>query len=377
MPGLVTMRRLKILAVQACLAAILLEGALRLYQPIPFRVRGDRIVLPVRQVYTFDNGGASKLDPITHHTKNALGFRGPDPPRDLASRLTLVTIGGSTTECLFLSDGKTWTDVIARRLAARAPDSWVNNAGLDGQSTFGHLVLLRTVVAALRPTLAVFLVGANDVGLEAANTYDAALAPSRAGLQAVGRFVIAHSELASVAQNLYRAGRARQRGFGHSQVDLATANRLALDQTVMDATVRKYRETLDGYAARLTAIVNLSRASGIVPVLVTQPALFGDVVDPPTGVDLATVQVNGRGNGSLEWRVLELYNDVTRRVAGEQHADLIDLARELPKDSRLFYDFLHFTNEGAAQVGAIVSAHLEPSLAGWRRQRGPASVVPP
>jgi lysophospholipase L1-like esterase len=366
MPGLATMRRLKILAVQACLAAVLLEGALRLYQPIPFRVRGDRIVLPVRQVYTFDNRGASKLDPITRHTKNALGFRGPDPPRDLASRLTLVTIGGSTTECLFLSDGKTWTDVIARRLAARAPDSWVNNAGLDGQSTFGHLVLLRTVVAALRPTLAVFLVGANDVGLEAANTYDAALAPSRAGLQAVGRFVIAHSELASVAQNLYRAGRARQRGFGHSQVDLATANRLALDQTVMDATVRKYRETLDGYAARLTAIVNLSRASGIVPVLVTQPALFGDVVDPPTGVDLATVQVNGRGNGSLEWRVLELYNDVTRRVAGEQHADLIDLARELPKDSRLFYDFLHFTNEGAAQVGAIVSAHLEPSLAGWR-----------
>ena len=89
--------------------------ALRLYQPIPFRVRGDRIVLPVRQVYTFDNRGASKLDPITRHTKNALGFRGPDPPRDFASRLTVLTVGGSTTECLFLSDGRTWTDV------ARAP----------------------------------------------------------------------------------------------------------------------------------------------------------------------------------------------------------------------------------------------------------------
>jgi len=360
------MRRLRILAVQLLLGVVTLELCLRIYNPLPYRVRGDRIVLPVRQVYAFDNHQAPKLDAITHHTKNSLGFRGPDPPRDFDRRLRILTVGGSTTECLFLSDGKTWTDVIARRLAARAPDSWVNNAGLDGQSTFGHLVLLRTVVAALRPTLAVFLVGANDVGLEAANTYDAALAPSRAGLQAVGRFVIAHSELASVAQNLYRAGRARQRGFGHSQVDLATANRLALDQTVMDATIRKYRETLDGYAARLTAIVNLSRASGIVAVLVTQPAWFGDVVDPSTGVDLATVQVNGRGNGSLEWRVLELYNDVTRGVAGGQHADLIDLARELPKDSRLFYDFLHFTNDGAAHVGAIVSAHLERLVAGWR-----------
>ncbi len=69
------MRRLKILAVQVCLAAILLEAGLRLYQPIPFRVRGDRIVLPVHQVYTFDNHGASKLDPVTHHTKNALGIQ--------------------------------------------------------------------------------------------------------------------------------------------------------------------------------------------------------------------------------------------------------------------------------------------------------------
>ncbi len=249
--------------------------------------------------------------------------------------------------------------MIARRLAALSPTTWVNNAGLDGQSTFGHLVLLRSVVGTLRPTLAVFLIGANDVGLEAANTYDSALTPARSGLHAVGAFVVAHSELAMFAQNLYRAGRARQRGFGHSQVDLRTAPRLALDPPVIDATIRRYRATLDGYAARVTAIVMLSRDSGITPVLVTQPALFGDVVDPATGVDLSTVQVNGRGNGSLEWRVLELYNDVTRRVAGEAGVALIDLARELPKDSRLFYDFLHFTNEGAAQVGTIVSDHLE------------------
>jgi lysophospholipase L1-like esterase len=361
------MRRLKILAVQVCLAVVLLEAGLRLFQPIPFRVRGDRIVLPVRQVYTFDNHGATKLDPVTHHTKNALGFRGPDPPRDFASRLTILTIGGSTTECLFLSDGKTWTDVMARRVAALTPRSWVNNAGLDGQSTFGHLVLLRTVVAPMKPTMAVFLVGANDVGVEAANTYDSALAPSASGLYAVETFLIAHSEIASLVQNLYRAGRARQRGFGHSQVDLATAPRLVLDPPVVDAALRKYRAPLDGYAARIKAIVTLSRDSGIEPVLVTQPALFGEAVDPATGVDLATVQVNGRGNGSLEWRVLEMYNDVTRRVAGEERADLIDLARELPKDSRFFYDFLHFTNEGADRVGNIVSAHLEQ----WLRERGP------
>src|SRR5438105_4577379 len=99
----------------------LLEACLRLYNPLPFRVRGDQIILPVRQSYTFNNRGTHKLDSVTHHTKNSLGFRGPEPPRDWSSRLTILAIGGSTTECLFLSDGKTWVDQLARRVIAVRP----------------------------------------------------------------------------------------------------------------------------------------------------------------------------------------------------------------------------------------------------------------
>ena len=100
---------------------LLLEFALRIYNPVPVRVRGNEIVLPVKQVYTFDNGFTRKIDRTTVHTKNSLGFRGPDPPRDFADRLTIVTIGGSTTESLFLSDGQTWTDAMARRLEPDFP----------------------------------------------------------------------------------------------------------------------------------------------------------------------------------------------------------------------------------------------------------------
>src|SRR5882762_7515216 len=139
-------RRFAVFLGQFLLVLVLLELLLHIYNPLPFRVRGNRIVLPVHQRYTFHNDEASKLDPITHHTKNSLGFRGPDPPKDFARRLTVLTIGGSTTESLFLSDGKTWTDAMARRLQQSFPDIWVNNAGLDGQSTYGHLLLLRDFV---------------------------------------------------------------------------------------------------------------------------------------------------------------------------------------------------------------------------------------
>src|SRR3712207_5892098 len=124
------MRWVKILSLQAAIAFVLLEVLLRFYNPIGARVRGSDIVLPVNHVYRFDNGDAvRKLDRHTVHTRNSLGFRGPEPPRDFADRLTVVTIGGSTTESLFLNDGRTWTDAMARRLEPHFPRLWVNNAG--------------------------------------------------------------------------------------------------------------------------------------------------------------------------------------------------------------------------------------------------------
>jgi len=355
-------RTLRIAAIQAAIFLALAEIGLRIYNPLPFRVRGDRIVLPVYQRYRFQNDGASKLDPVIYHTKNSIGFRGPEPPADFGRHLTLLTIGGSTTECLFLSDGKTWTDALARHLSREWPAIWVNNAGLDGQSTYGHLVLLRDFVVALHPAVAVFLVGANDVGLEASNPYDTALVPARSPWRAARLYLTDHLETLQVAQNLVRMARARNAGFGHSQIDLTKIALLEDNPEVEAATVGQYQPSLQGYRDRLSAIVDVCRRNGIDPVLVTQPALFGDAVDPATGVNLARVQIRGAANGKLWWRVQEMYNDETRRVAAGQRVLLIDAARELPKDSRLFYDFIHFTNEGAARLGDIVATHLEAHL---------------
>ena len=41
---------------------------------------------------------------------------------------------------------------------------WLNNAGLDGHSTFGHIILFKDYIVKLKPKIILFLVGANDVG---------------------------------------------------------------------------------------------------------------------------------------------------------------------------------------------------------------------
>jgi len=351
-------RRLKVVLVQLLLVLVAGELLLHVYNPLPFRVRGNRIILPVHQRYTFHNDAATKLDPVTHHTKNSLGFRGPEPPKDFSHRLTILTIGGSTTECLFLSDGKTWTDEMARRLAQSFPDVWVNNAGLDGQSTYGHLILLRDFVDDLHPRMAVFLIGANDIGLDAGNPYDQALTPARSAVRSVAAFFTDHSELAGLAQNLVRVARTRDAGFGHGQIDITSLRHLEHDAANTAATIQKFSMPLPSFAARVAALIEECRRHGIEPVLVTQPWLNGDAIDPATGVDLSTLQVHGAANGRLWWQVQELYNDVTRRTAKTHDVLLIDAAREMPKDSRLFYDFMHYTNEGAARLGDIVADEI-------------------
>ena len=47
-----------------------------------------------------------------------------------------------------------------------------------------------------------------------------------------------------------------------------------------------------------------------------------------------------------------------------------DAAREMPKDSRLFYDFMHYSNDGAARLGEIVAGHLGPWLTTRPELRG-------
>ena len=197
----------------------------------------------------------------------------------------------------------------------------MNNAGIDGHTTYGHLVLLRSFVVHLRPKVAIFLIGANDVGLEAPNTFDDGIVLSQTGVRRAVNSLARYSETVSLGLNLARAAVARNRGLGHSELDVRRATHLVLDPEAMNRTEAEYEKYLPGFAERLRQIGALTRANGIEPVFVTQPALFGDVVDPATAVNLAEVQVNGRGNGHLEWRLLERVNDTdATRCERERHS---------------------------------------------------------
>ena len=343
------------------LSALVAEALLRVRNPIELPVRGKEIVLPVNRRFVWQSPENSKLDRTLHLTSNSLGFRGADPPSDFEGALTVVAIGGSTTECKLLDDEKTWCARLEQRLAQSFDRVWLDNAGFDGHSTFGHLILLQQVVMELKPDCALFLVGINDVGRGDLSEYDQGARPEN---QPWTVRAIASSELLSSLQVLYRTYMAFDLGLCHDvELDLARLSRVDLAAEPVEAVLAEHRERfLEPYEKRLLRIVAACRVAGIEPVLVTQPALFGDAVDAATGIHIGELEVEGGHSASTSWRVLELYNDVTRRVGCDKRVLVIDLAARLAKDSSLYYDWVHYTNHGAERVAEIVAAELAPFL---------------
>ena len=344
---------------------ILLEIALRMYNPLNPRLKGDKIVLPVRQRYEVQIENLPNVRGKAIHTKNSLGFRGADPPADWATRLTILAVGGSTTECYFLTDGTDWPTILEKNLRPALPTVWVNNAGLNGHSTFGHQILLDDYVVKLKPDLALFLIGVNDVGIDDLGGFDGAFLKNSAvrmgdaWYKDWARTVVKNSEVIGLIRLISRGVKTQKLRFRDDvHLVLRPADTLALPPARIEAELAKLQPRLPAYAKRVEGLVQTCRNAGIEPVLITQPLLLGAGRDSLTGTDLAKFRVRENENGELYWKRLEAYNDVTRAVAAKQNVHLIDLAHLLPKDSRFFYDEMHFTEAGAARVADVVATDL-------------------
>jgi lysophospholipase L1-like esterase len=360
-------KNLLLVGLSLIVALGLMEAVLRVHNPLGFRIKGDKIVLPVNQNEVLHHLNSPKLDKIVEIHRNSLGFKGENPPADFADRLTILAIGGSTTECLELANDQTWPLALQPKLSKDFSKLWINNAGLAGHSTFGHLVLMQDYIVKLKPKVVLFLVGINDVGITAVNEFDTRVNKG-ISLRSLDGFLSGlanYSEVAAALLNLKRYYFPKiKMKVVHQEIDFRTIPPLAVSAPAEAAKVRLVKEKYLGpYERRLKRLVEIARQHGITPVFLTQPVLYGNLKDPATGVDLGQMQVTDDMNGKLAWEVLELYNDTTRKVGKEQGVLVIDLAAKLPKDSLYYYDFMHFTNEGGEKVADLIYADLKPFLA--------------
>ena len=308
-------------------------------------MKGNKIKLPRDKKYQLINNNTNKLDKIISVTRNHLGLKGEMPPQNFAETLTVIAIGGSTTECVLISDGKTWCDILANKLKQKFKPFWLNNAGLDGNTTFGHIILMEDYIVKIRPKVALFLVGANEIGLQAPGNYDRKqLKNTVSGLVAsCWEGMINNSEVLSYAINFHRYFKANRVGLQtHPILNFPEMGKSIFPRRPFKQRLREHQEKyLKPYAQRLKRLIQLCRENSIEPVFITQPAVVGDLLDPLTGTNLAKISAWG-WNGKVLWEILGLYNEVLSNTAREQQVYLIDLAQEMPKNTQVLLRYLSF-----------------------------------
>src|SRR5262249_38925186 len=100
------------------------------------------------------------------YTVNSQGLRGPEV-RMQDAEVRILTVGGSTTECMYVPDKDSWPWALQDKLAARLGKSvYVGSAGAGGHNTLHHEYQIRNYDLVSQFQWVVVLYGFNDLEVE-------------------------------------------------------------------------------------------------------------------------------------------------------------------------------------------------------------------
>jgi lysophospholipase L1-like esterase len=337
-----------------------LEIFLNLYNPFAPRIKGDQIILPVHKVYHISNDKLSRLGKEITHSRNGLGFRGPEAPEDINAVPSLICVGGSTTECYYLNDGEDWPAQVLAELKTSIPNIWVNNAGLDGHSTWGHRLLLTQHIYKLKPKFVLMLSGINDLGRADISEYDTKQVKKEEDYSpGIREWLIRNSQILNTIRTIRMGLQAQKQGVNHTDLDLTRQEKLEVPALKADSILISHEKMIRSYGKRLETIIQECKEHQIQLILMTQPMLWGYSKDTITGVDLSNIKIDESVNSALRWRIMEAYNAEAKAIAQKSGIPIIDLANKLEKSSEYFYDEIHFTPAGAQRIATIISPELK------------------
>jgi lysophospholipase L1-like esterase len=376
----------------ASLSALLSLGAvelvLRALRPeqrfFPYHANSVQVFYPSEEI-------TPGVEGVSYFSTNSLGTRGPELGGE---RVRLLTIGGSTTACTVLDDHEAWPYLLMQDVNQDANDPdllWVTNSGIDGLNSQHHLMHAKYLLPVLpRMDFVLVYAGLNDVGMWLYDEhFDSHYLdnPDHWNSRIGEAFRVSNFtpeswpwykrlevwKRASVIKDRVLSSRqAAERGHGVIVQDAQLqwmkdeqAKRAELQKTFVH---RAKRDTLplalDAYAENLRRIAELVRARGAEPIFVAQ---FGetrkeaDYENPRFWMGA----MDGGKQYAKDSEVGEFvreFNARMKQVAAETKSTFIDASTDLDGGVGLFYDGVHFNEEGARQFARVLAKQLEPAI---------------
>ncbi|HEX4138480.1 MAG TPA: SGNH/GDSL hydrolase family protein [Bryobacteraceae bacterium] len=330
-----------------------------------------------------------KLTPGISGTKvfstNALGLRGPMPPR-FGHAYKIVAIGGSTTICTNLDDSEDWPHLLMEDMnsAEKTQRVWVGNAGISGNNTIHHLVLMQWLPGVLPVDMMIFLIGVNDLesslAFEGASTqgfieqqagYQGELPPGELWrsvkiypyYRRTKLFLLMEQAGERLRQRFRRGDGTRATKFdvAISPGDLAGRKRRAASKIVPPPDLST---ALKEYHRRIVAMANQCRRLQVRCLFLTQPTIWRGGLSPEEqsllwqGYAGPFLMPRGYLSPADLEQAMDSYNRTLLDVCGRYGLECLDIAPQIPKDTSAFFDDMHFNEAGSRLVARIVTKHL-------------------
>jgi lysophospholipase L1-like esterase len=277
--------------------------------------------------------------------------------------LIIAFLGGSTTECTYVDEDNRFP-YLAGRLLERQTGLKVNsfNAGRSGNNTLHCINVLMNKVVNLKPDLVVLMENINDLAILMYEKTYWNTNPSR-------------SPLIEKPPNFKTVGQDLEQTF-HLVRDLTFPN-LSRELKQMSPFGRKVKGdefhgvrgqkiTIDPealvreFSLNLQTFINICRARGITPVLMTQASRLTETPDPLIQKLMRNLEA-GQGITYGEFKgAFDRLNQTIREVGAKNQVLVIDLAREIPPVKENICDVAHFNDRGSRLVAARIAARLTP-----------------
>jgi hypothetical protein len=290
--------------------------------------------------------------------------------------LVLAFLGGSTTECRAVPEDHRFPYLVGRCLET-ALHTPVNsyNAARSGNNSLHSLNILLHKLLPLNPDIVAMMHNINDlIALLYEKTYwnqnpsrrvIVELRPTLVGhvrgfFQIIREHTIPHLYVALKGLGQRRGAEQQVDEFRHLRGRKVEINR--------DFLLREFRSNLQIF-------IDMCRARGIAPVLMTQANRLQANLDPETWQEVQVLEAQGISYGDFR-DLYSSFNQAIRDQGAAMKVLVIDLAREVPPEPEYIHDPVHFTERGSKLAAGIICKKLEP-LAAARLQGRKAQVTPP
>ena len=335
------------------------------------------------------------------YTTNSEGIRGDTYPPD--ADYTIIAVGGSTTQDVYLDDSEAWPYLMQGRLNrsdlyARA---WVGNVGRSGHGMAEHILTLRYFIPQFEVDAVISMVGINDLS-------PALRLPEDYSRQWDDPSLLRRFWFSTFYQTPWVSAE-----HPYSEllpVDLYVGNLLAqvlgmklnqrYDQTMVEdqagiayvARRRVFQEArgilneppdlslaLNQFKVNLAEYVDLAEHLGVRLILTTQPVIWSDHL---SAMGEALIHMGYYGfSGAPQSRysvealaeAMTMFNDELLDFCRENQVECVDLAALMSGDELYFYDDVHFNEQGAERVADLLADYLLASSSGRTGDRGTES----